>query len=87
MPSGMPSCSRPPWTTALRHPAGETAALTAYGRDRDRMARPIFDLTCELATFPGPERFIELQRLLAVAIDDQAGELAARPSPVGAAVA
>lgn len=72
---------------ALRHPASETAALTAYGRDRDRMARPIFDLTCELATFPGAERFVELQRQLAVAIDDQAGELAARPSPVGAAVA
>ena len=72
---------------ALRDPAAETAALAAYGRDRDRMARPIFDITCELATFPGPERFVELQRQLAVAIDDQAGELAARPSRAGAAVA
>lgn len=71
----------------LRDPTAETAALTAYGRDRDRMARPILDITCELATFPGAERFVELQRRLAVAIDDQAGELAARPAPAGAAVA
>ena len=72
---------------ALRNPAGEAGALRAYGRNRDRLARPIFDLTCELATFPEPERFVELQRQLAVAIDDQAGELAARPSRAGAAVA
>ena len=72
---------------ALRNPAGEAGALRAYGRDRDRLARPIFDITCELATFPEPERFVELQRQLAVAIDDQAGELAARPSRAGAAVA
>ncbi|HET6967452.1 MAG TPA: NAD(P)/FAD-dependent oxidoreductase [Ornithinibacter sp.] len=72
---------------ALRDPAAETAALTAYGRTRDRMARPVFDITCELATFPGTDRFVELQRQLAVAIDDQAAELAARPSPARAAVA
>ena len=51
------------------------------------MARPVFDLTCALGAFPGPRRFVELQRRLAVAIDDQAGELAARPSRAGAAVA
>lgn len=72
---------------ALRDPAAETAALTAYGLTRDRMARPVFDITCELVTFPGTERFVELQRRLAVAIDDQAAELAARPSPARAAVA
>jgi len=70
---------------ALREPAAEAASLTAYGLRRDRMARPIFDLTCELAGFPGPERFVELQRELAIAIDDQAGELAARPARAGAA--
>ena len=37
--------------------------------------------------FPGPERFVELQTQLAVAIDDQAGELAARPSRAGAVAA
>lgn len=72
---------------ALRDPASETAALTAYGRCRDEMARPVFDITCELTTFPGPDRFVELQRQLARVIDDQAGELAARPSPARAAVA
>ena len=72
---------------ALRDPADETAPLTAYGRDRDRMARPVFDITNELATFPGADRFVELQKQLARVIDDQAGELAARPSPARAAVA
>jgi flavin-dependent dehydrogenase len=72
---------------ALREPGADAAALTAYGLARDRMARPIFDLTCELAGFPGAERFVELQRELAVAIDDQAGELAARPARAGAAAA
>ena len=72
---------------ALRGPVAESAALAGYGRHRDRMARPIFDLTCALAAFPGPERFVELQRQLAVAIDDQAGELAARPSRAAAAAA
>ena len=65
---------------ALRDPGCESKALAGYGRHRDRMARPIFDLTCALAAFPGPERFVELQRELAVAIDDQAGELAGWPS-------
>ena len=83
----MPSCSRPRWTRRCGTPPARRAALRAYGRDRDRLARPIFDLTCELATFPEPERFVELQRQLAAAIDDQAGELAARPSRAGAAVA
>jgi flavin-dependent dehydrogenase len=72
---------------ALRDPAAEATALTAYGLARDRMARRIFDLTCELARFPGAERFVELQRELAMAIDNQAGELAARPARAGAAAA
>ncbi len=72
---------------ALRNTGEETAALLDYARTRDRMARPIFDLTCELATFPGVQRFVELQRRLAAAIDDQAAELAARPALTGAAAA
>lgn len=66
---------------ALRDPASEADALAAYGRERDRMAREIFEITCELASFPGKTRFVELQKQLALAIDDQAGELAARPLP------
>lgn len=72
---------------ALCEPGSERDALEAYGLARDRMARPIFDLTCELATFPAPDRFVELQRELAVAIDTQAGELAALPSRVTSGVA
>jgi len=72
---------------ALRDPGCESRALAGYGRRRDRMARPIFDLTCALAAFPGPERFVELQRELAVAIDDQAGELAGWPPSLAATTA
>jgi flavin-dependent dehydrogenase len=66
---------------ALRDPTREADALAAYGRERDRMAREIFEITCELASFPEKARFVELQKQLALAIDDQAGELAARPLP------
>ena len=65
---------------ALREPAAEAAALAAYGPARDRLARPVFDLTCELARFPGPSASSSCSAQLAVAIDEQAGELAARPA-------
>ena len=85
----MPSCSPIALDQALRDPAEETRGPSRRtAATRDRMARPIFDITCELATFPGvPERFVELQRQLAGAIDDQAAELAARPSLAGAVAA
>ena len=83
----MPSCSPSRSTRRCGDPSDEGAALQAYSATRDRMARPIFDITCELATFPGVERFVELQRQLAAAIDDQAAELAARPSLAGAVAA
>jgi flavin-dependent dehydrogenase len=66
---------------ALCDPGCETDALTAYERDRDRMAGDVFDITCELATFPEPSRFVELQKRLAGAIDDLAAELSARSLP------
>ncbi len=71
----------------LRDPASEAAALGAYESERDRMARQVFDLTCDLATFPPADRFVALQRGLAAAIDEHAAELAAWPSPVGLAAA
>lgn len=61
---------------ALRDPTGEAGALAAYGQTRDDMARELFDITYELATFPGTARFLELQKQLARAIDEQAGRLA-----------
>jgi len=59
--------------------APETEALSRYQAARDRLLRPIFTLTCELATFPPPMRFVQAQRELSIAIDQQAGLLAASP--------
>ena len=66
----------------LRGCAGEASALAAYHAERDAQLREIFEITCELVTFPPVDRFIELQKQLARAIDDQAGALAARPMPL-----
>ena len=60
----------------------ETAAMARYQDRRDRMIRPIFDLTCELGKFPDPTRFVELQRALSAAIDTEAAELARLPRPL-----
>jgi 2-polyprenyl-6-methoxyphenol hydroxylase-like FAD-dependent oxidoreductase len=72
---------------ALRDPAREASALTAYGRDRDQMAAELFDLTVQLAAFPPRDRFVDLQKQLSRAIDDQAAALAALPSRVAVPVA
>ena len=63
----------------LRGDADETAALGGYHIERDRQLREIFEITCELSTFPPVPRFIDLQRKLSTAMDTQAGALAARP--------
>lgn len=68
---------------ALREPSRAQAALTAYRVDRDRMAHDLFEVTCELGTFPAEARFTELLRELALAVDRQAAELAQRPLPAG----
>jgi flavin-dependent dehydrogenase len=73
--------------TALRGPARATDALTAYGLERDRMARDVFEITSELATYPPQERFLELQKQLAGAIDAMAADLSARALPSAATVA
>jgi flavin-dependent dehydrogenase len=65
----------------------EIDALSDYHRERDRQLREIFEITCELTTYPGTDRFIELQKQLGRAIDTQAEALAARPVPPLAAVA
>ena len=73
--------------TALQDPASETHALTAYGLERDRMARDVFEITSELATYPPQERFLELQKQLAAAIDAMASELSVRHLPRAVTVA
>ena len=65
----------------LRDQAVETSALDFYRAARNEQLREIFEITCELTTFPPADRFIELQKQLGVAIDTQASTLAARPLP------
>ena len=65
--------------SALSGAAEDAVATAAYQNQRDRMMRPIFDLTCQLGRFPEPDRFIELQRALSETLDHEASELARRP--------
>jgi flavin-dependent dehydrogenase len=59
----------------------ERSALAEYHSTRDQQLREIFEITCELVTYPSVERFIDLHKQLGVAIDTQAAALAARPLP------
>jgi 2-polyprenyl-6-methoxyphenol hydroxylase-like FAD-dependent oxidoreductase len=61
---------------ALRGDVEEMSALAAYQSDRDRRLRSIFELTCALAEYPPPPRFVELQKALGRAIDNEAAALA-----------
>ncbi len=65
----------------LRNPVNEAVAMTAYGQQRDDAIRDTFRITRELAEFPHPRRFAELQRDLSKALDVEARQLAARPDP------
>ena len=67
--------------------AGETTALAAYEQRRDQALREIFEITCRLAAYPPVPAFIELQKRLAAAIDEEAAALAARPIPAERLVA
>jgi flavin-dependent dehydrogenase len=68
---------------AMRGAADTDAALAGYQRERDRALRTVFDLTVALARYPSVPQFIALQKQLAVALDEEANELAARPSLSG----
>jgi 2-polyprenyl-6-methoxyphenol hydroxylase-like FAD-dependent oxidoreductase len=65
----------------LHNPAEEAVAMTAYERQRDDAIRDTFRITRELARFPAPRRFADLQRELSCALDLEARQLAARPVP------
>ena len=65
----------------LSSTADESTALADYHTQRDAQLREIFEITCELTSYPRAGRFIELQKQLGIAIDTQAGILAARPLP------
>ena len=66
---------------ALSGGAEEATALALYQRQRDQALREIFEITCRLAAYPAAPAFIELQKQLSAAIDDEAAALAARPVP------
>jgi flavin-dependent dehydrogenase len=65
----------------LRAEVDEMTALTGYQLQRDEALREIYELTCALATYPPVPEFVELQKRLSVAIDVEAAEAAARPTP------
>ncbi|MGZ4804765.1 MAG: NAD(P)/FAD-dependent oxidoreductase [Ilumatobacteraceae bacterium] len=65
----------------LRDDVDEATALSGYHAERDSQLREIFEITCALAKFPTAHRFIELQKQLSAATDNQAAVLAARPDP------
>jgi len=72
---------------SLRGVTEEREALATYQRQRDAALRETFDLTCALARFPEPERFVALQKRLSRAIEAQAELLASMPAPAPAAMA
>jgi flavin-dependent dehydrogenase len=59
----------------------EAAALARYQQQRDQALREVFEITCRLAAYPPVPTFVELQKQLAGAIDQQAAALAARSIP------
>jgi flavin-dependent dehydrogenase len=61
--------------------AEEAAALAGYQQQRDQALEEIFELTCRLSAYPPVPAFVELQKQLGGAIDQQAAALAARPVP------
>ena len=71
---------------ALHDPAAEREALGGYRDRRDAALRETFDLTRAIAAFPAPDRFLELQKQLADALDREAELLASsRTDPAATA--
>jgi flavin-dependent dehydrogenase len=64
---------------ALRGDIPEHMAMATYADQRDAALAPIFDITCELAQYPEPRRFAELQKQLATEIGREAAWLEAQP--------
>jgi 2-polyprenyl-6-methoxyphenol hydroxylase-like FAD-dependent oxidoreductase len=65
----------------LRDEIDEVTALVGYERERADAAREIFEITCELSTYPPLATFGALQKRLSGAIEAEAAALAARPLP------
>ncbi len=71
---------------SLRDPAAESEAMAGYADRRGSALRETFDLTKALASFPHPDRFVELQIQLSDALEREADLLASLPPPAGSAV-
>jgi flavin-dependent dehydrogenase len=71
---------------SLRDPADEHAAMAAYADRRAAALRETFDLTRALASFPPPDRFVELQIQLSEALEREADLLASFRTPAAMAV-
>lgn len=56
----------------------EREALHSYGRQRDRVLRDVFEITCAMAAYPPPNEFVALQKQLGAALDREADLLTAR---------
>jgi 2-polyprenyl-6-methoxyphenol hydroxylase-like FAD-dependent oxidoreductase len=65
----------------LRDPAAEHEAMVEYRERRRAMARETFDLTRQMAAFPAPSQFLELQKQLSDALEREAELLASFPAP------
>jgi flavin-dependent dehydrogenase len=65
---------------ALGGMTDDADALASYQRQRDELLRETYDITCALSDYPDPDRFVELQRQLAKAIDAEARFLASLPT-------
>jgi flavin-dependent dehydrogenase len=66
---------------ALRGDTDDDTALAGYERQRDAALREIFELTHALTAYPSVPDFVQLQKRLSVAIENEAATLAARPIP------
>ena len=81
-PSATPTCS--PTRSPRRWTERPRATPSAATRRRGTRRWPAtFRLTRELAAFPAPTRFVELQVELSEALEREALMLASRPAPVG----
>jgi len=65
----------------LRGATEECTALAGYQHRRDYALRQIFDLTCDMASYPPVADFVDLQKQLSTAIDIEAAAVAATPVP------
>ncbi len=70
--SATPNCSRPPSTAACATRPPSTTRWPRYTDQRDAALRETFDLTKALASFPPPDRFVELQIQLSEALEREA---------------